>query len=347
VNLRPNDIANMGFARAAGVPVILLGDIDRGGVIAQIVGTKAVIAPEDAALVRGFLVNKFRGDPELFTAGMAVIEAHTEWPGLGLIPHFPDAGRLPAEDAMALRVGRDRRRGGDRPVVVVPVLPCIANFDDFDPLRLEPGVELVMAHEGAPLPPGDLVVLPGSKATIADLETLRSRGWDIDILAHARRGGRVFGICGGYQMLGRMIADPHGLEGPPAVSRGLGLLDVETVLAGDKTLRAVAGATAGDGAAFHGYEMHVGETSGPDRARPLLRFDDGGADGAVSPDGRVAGAYVHGLFGHAAQRSAWLRSLGASESAFDYDATVEATLDALAEHLERHADLDRLLTMAQ
>ena len=347
VNLRANDIANMGFARAAAVPVVLLGDIDRGGVIAQIVGTAAVLDPADAAMVGGFLVNKFRGDPSLFADGMALIEARTGWVGLGLIPFFAKADRLPAEDAMALATRSAHQAGSGKARIVVPVLPCIANFDDFDPLRLEPGVDLVMTKRGAPLPAADLIVLPGSKATMADLAELRRQGWDIDIIAHARQGGRVLGICGGYQMLGRSIADPHGVEGPPGTGPGLGLLDVETVLGGDKTLRAVSGISVADGAAFAGYEMHVGVTSGPDRERPLLRFSDGGGDGATSADGRIGAAYVHGLFAQDAQRKAWLQRLGAPSSGLDYEGTVEATLDALAAHLERCVDLDRVLALAR
>ena len=344
VNLRPNDIANMGFARRADVPVVLIGDIDRGGVIAQIVGTRVVIDPEDAAMVAGFLVNKFRGDPSLFADGMSIIAERTGWPALGLIPHFADAARLPAEDAVALDAPRARGTGIR---VCVPVLPRISNFDDLDPLKLEAGIDLVMVRAGEPLPVCDLVVLPGSKATIPDLAALRREGWDIDILAHARRGGRVLGLCGGYQMLGRRVSDPAGIEGPPGAVDGLGLLDVETVLTGSKVLRPVAGTTVGDGVPFTGYEMHVGETSGPDRARPMLRFDDGADDGATSADGRVSGAYAHGLFAGDRQRGAWLRRLGAPPSGLAYEAEVERVLDGLADHLERHIDLDRLLALAR
>ena len=236
----------------------------------------------------GFLVNKFRGDPSLFAEGMTTIAERTGWPALGLVPHFADASRLPAEDAVAL----DRRtaRNTDATVrIAVPVLPHISNFDDLDPLALEPGIDLAMVRAGAPIPLCDLVILPGSKATIADLVALRKSGWDIDILAHARRGGQVLGLCGGYQMLGRRIADPDGIEGEPGVCDGLGLLDVETVLTGTKLLRAVSGRTIGDDVPFSGYEMHVGETSGPDCKRPMLRFDDGQEDGAISRDGRVRG----------------------------------------------------------
>ena len=231
--------------------------------------------------------------------------------------------------------------------IAVPVLPRISNFDDLDPLRLEPSVTIAMVRNGAPLPPCDLVILPGSKATLADLADLRGLGWDIDILAHARRGGRVLGLCGGYQMLGRRIADPDGIEGSPGEAPGLGLLDVETVLGGDKTLRAVTGRTVADGVPFAGYEMHMGRTDGPDCLRPLLRFADGVPDGAVSASGRVAGAYVHGLFAADAQRGAWLVRLGGEASTMDYEATVEDALDALAAHLERHLDLDALLRLAR
>jgi adenosylcobyric acid synthase len=346
VNLRANDIANMGFARAAGVPVILIGDIDRGGVIAQIVGTKTVIEPEDSAMIAGFLVNKFRGDPALFLPGMEIVTRHTGWPALGLIPHFPDAGRLPAEDAVALD-RRDSATGGDI-VIAVPKLAHIANFDDLDPLRLEPSVRLLMVRPGEPLPgDADLVILPGSKATLADLRDFRRNGWDIDLQAHVRRGGRVLGLCGGYQMLGRTVADPDGIEGPPGSEPGLGLLDVETVLTGDKALTEVTGASAADNAPFHGYEMHVGRTDGADCARPLLRFADGRPDGAVSADGRIRATYVHGLFADDGQRAAWLTWLGGNSARLNYEAEVDRVLDGLADHLAKHIDLDRLLTIAR
>jgi adenosylcobyric acid synthase len=351
VNLRRNDIANMGFARAADVPVILLGDIDRGGVIAQIVGTKAVIDPQDAALVAGFIVNRFRGDPALFADGMDLIARHTGWPALGLVPHFLDAHRLPAEDAATLHRRADPRKAGgkDAPaVVVVPLLPAIANFDDFDPLQAEPGVRVQFVRRGEPLPAdADLVILAGSKATIADLDALRAEGWDIDLKAHARRGGKVLGICGGYQMLGERIEDPDGIEGPPGERAGLGLLAIETALAGTKALRAVTGVSLPDGVPFAGYEMHVGVTRGPALANPLLRLADGRDDGAVSPDGCVAGCYVHGLFGDDRQRARWLEWIGATPGGVAYEAGIDETLDALAAHLERHVDLDRLLSLAR
>ncbi|WP_298425885.1 cobyric acid synthase [Rhodoblastus sp.] len=345
VNLRRGDIANMGFARAHDVPVVLIGDIDRGGVIAQIVGTKAVLDPEDAALVRGFVVNKFRGDASLFSDGMALIAQRTGWAALGLVPFFADAARLPAEDAVAL--SRREANNGAGKVIAVPLLAHISNFDDFDPLKLEPGVDLRLVAPGEPLPPCDLAILPGTKATIADLAFFRVQGWDIDLRAHARRGGRILGICGGYQMLGQKIADPLGMEGPPGEVEGLGLLDVSTELTGEKTLRACSGVSAPEDAAFSGYEMHVGLTKGPDCARPLLRFEDGRADGAISASGAIRACYVHGLFADEAQRAALLNWIGAEPPSLAYEAEVERVLDALADHLETHIDLDALLDLAR
>jgi adenosylcobyric acid synthase len=342
INLRKHDIANMGFARAAEVPVVVVGDIDRGGVIASLAGTKAVLDPEDARLVSGFIVNRMRGDLTLFADGMAEIERRTGWPALGLVPFFEGARRLPAEDAYDLGEARNAR-GNGRIRIAVPLLPRIANFDDLDPLSAEPDVDLVLVKPGEPLPVCDLVVLPGSKATIADLAALRAEGWDIDIAAHVRRGSRVLGLCGGYQMLGRTIADPRGIEGAPSTVPGLGLLEVDTEISGDKSLTEVSGTTLADGVAVRGYEMHMGVTTGPDAARPLIRLDGGRADGAVSADGRVAGTYIHGLFAEDAQRRAWIARLGGMPSALSHEADVERTLDALASHLEAHVDIDRLL----
>ncbi len=345
VNLRSNDIANMGFAVAAKVPVVLIGDIDRGGVIASIVGTKAVLAPEDAALVRGFIANKFRGDPALFSAGMERIAQATGWEALGLVPYFAAARALPAEDALALEQHRPLKPRA-RVRIAVPILTHIANFDDLDPLDAEPEVDLLRVRPGTALPgDADLIVLPGSKATIADLAALRAAGFDIDIAAHRRRGGMILGLCGGYQMLGRSIADPDGIEGPPATVEGLGFVDVVTTLSAEKRLEPVRGAT-NDGAPFAGYEMHMGVTEGPDLARPFARLEDGSAEGAVSADGRVIGTYVHGLFADDRQRAAWLARFRGTASV-TYDALVDATLDDLAAHLATHLDLDRLLTLAK
>ncbi|MCB2116931.1 MAG: cobyric acid synthase [Rhodobacteraceae bacterium] len=342
VNLRRGDIANMGFARAADVPVILAGDIDRGGVIAQIVGTRAVLDPADEALVAGFIVNKFRGDPSLFDEGYRLIEARTGWPGFGVLPHFPDAAKLPAEDALDL--GRESSGGPVR--IACLALSRIANFDDLDPLAQEPGVTLTMVRPGEPIP-GDaaLVILPGSKSTRGDLAFLRAQGWDIDLAAHVRRGGHVLGICGGYQMLGRRIADPEGIEGEAGVTEGLGFLDVETVMTPKKTLTRVDAIHAASGSALRGYEIHIGCSDGPDRARPFARVG-GVPEGAVSPDGRIEGSYLHGMFAEDGFRAAYLARIGVSSSA-GYGAGVETALDALAEHMERHLDIDGLLALAR
>ncbi len=348
VNLRAGDIANMGFARATGTPVVVVGDIDRGGVIASLVGTHAVLEAGDRAMVRGFIVNRMRGDLSLFDEGMAAITRHTGWAGLGLVPFFEGARRLPAEDSGDLEEVVRPAGGEGRLRVAVLVLPRIANFDDLDPLAGEPGVELLMLRDGEPVPAGcDLVVLPGSKATLSDLASLRAAGWDVDVAAHRRRGGRVLGLCGGYQMLGASVADPEGVEGPAGgAAAGLGLLAVETVLTGDKRLEAVRGVSVGDGVACEGYEMHMGRTGGADAARPMLRFEDGRCDGAWSADGLVGGTYLHGLFAGDAQRSAWLRRLGGRGSVRHHAAEVEAALDGLAAHLERHVDVDALLRLA-
>ncbi|MFZ2064367.1 MAG: cobyric acid synthase [Xanthobacteraceae bacterium] len=346
VNLRDNDIANMGFARTADVPVVLIGDIDRGGVIASLVGTKAVIAPQDAAQVCGFIVNKFRGDPALFASGMACIAQLTGWQALGLVPYFPDARLLPAEDALALEQNRPAKAHA-HVRIAVPILPHISNFDDLDPLDAEPAVDLVRVKPGTAMPgDADLIVLPGAKATVADLAALRAAGFDIDIAAHVRRGGLVLGLCGGYQMLGRTVADPDGIEGPPGKVEGLGLLDVDTVLSADKSLEPVRGTTS-DGAPFTGYEMHIGATDGPDRARPFAHLAGGSPEGATAPNGRIAGTYIHGLFADDRQRAAWLKRLSAGPSAVAYEDQIERTLDALAAHLAAHLDLERLLTLAR
>jgi adenosylcobyric acid synthase len=346
VNLRANDLANMGFARAADVPVVLIGDVDRGGVIASLVGTKFVIDAGDAAQIRGFLVNKFRGDPTLFADGMAAIAHATGWEPLGLVPFFADARLLPAEDALGLD-GPPSAKPNARIRIAVPILPHVANFDDLDPLEAEPAVDLVRIRPGDAIPGNaDLIILLGAKATIADLAALHSAGFHIDIAAHVRRGGRVLGLCGGYQMLGRTIRDPLGLEGSVGAADGLGLLDVETTLTRDKRLERVQGVTS-DGIPISGYEMHMGLTEGPDRARPFARLSDGSPEGAVSPDGRVVGTYIHGLFADDRQRSAWLQRFAAGRAAISYDGLIDETLDRLGAHLEAHIDIDHLLSLSR
>ncbi len=345
INLRAGDIANMGFARAAGVPVVLVADIDRGGVIANLVGTAAVLEAGDRAMVAGFVINKFRGDPALFEDGAREIERRTGWRSFGIVPHFAAASRLPAEDSLGIAAAS--REGGL--TVVVPRLPHIANFDDCDPLRLEEAVSLRFAPLDAPLPgDADIVILPGSKSTRADLAALLAAGWDIDLKAFVRRGGMVVGLCGGYQMLGRTVRDPDGLEGPPGESAGLGLLDVTTTLAAPKVTRATRGHSALFGASplpVEGYRIHMGRTEGPDCARPAVQLDTG-PDGAVSPCGRVIGTYVHGLFGADGFRAAFLAAHGRGSS-LAYEAQVDAVLDALADHLAQALDTEALLALAQ
>ena len=343
VNLREGDIANMGFAKAARVPVVLAGDIDRGGVIAQIVGTQVVIDEDDAALIQGFLINRFRGDPTLFDQGYAMIEQQTGWQGFGTLPWFPDAWKLPAEDALDL--GSSKGDGGFK--IVCLGLSRIANFDDLDPLGQEPDVRLTMLRAGEVLPADtDLVIIPGSKSTRGDLEFLRQQGWDIDLQAHVRRGGHVLGICGGYQMLGRKIHDPEGIEGQAGSSEGLGLLDIETTMTADKSLAETTAMHVESHQEFLGYEIHIGQTQGPDCARPFAKIGDR-CEGAISADGRVIGSYFHGMFRNDEFRQVFLRRLGATSSGLDYDATVEAVLEQLADHMEAHLDIDGLLALAR
>lgn len=348
-NLRKNDIANMGLAQVLDLPVVLVGDINRGHVIASLVGAHAVLDTADRAMIRGFVVNKFRGNPQLFEDGVRRIAEHTGWPSIGVVPWLRAASRLPSEDGMQLEEMYASRPSGSRTKIAVPQLSRIANFDDFDPLRAEPDIELVFVPPGRPLPrEAALIVIPGTKSTIADLNFMRSQGWDVDVVAHVRHGGRVLGICGGYQMLGRVVSDPDGIEGPSCTVAGLGLLDVETVMTGDKTLREVFGElldTSGS-VPFAGYEMHVGVTNGPGTARPFLRFGDGATDGAVSADGRIAGCYVHGLFGVTAARSTLISLIGAAPSQDDHAARVDAALDEIAGVLEESLDINALASIA-
>ena len=341
INLRAGDIANMGFASAAQVPVVLCADIDRGGVIASVVGTHALLPPGDLALIRGFFINRFRGDPRLFDDGLAEIIARTRWRSFGVIPWFDAVRDLPAEDVLGLADGT-----GEGLVIVVPRFGRIANFEDLDPLRMEPGVDLRIIEPGTPLPTeAQCVILPGSKATIADLKAFKAQGWDIDLAAHHRRGGMVVGLCGGYQMLGHTVADPGGVEGSPESVDGLGLLPVESVLAGDKTVRFAKGTHLGTGMPVEGYEIHIGRTTGMGNEAAMLMLDSG-PDGAVSADGLVMGTYLHGVFASDTFRAAFLTKLG-GRGHVAYHARVEDALDGLAEHLSVHMDVDGLLTIAR
>lgn len=346
INLRDGDIANMGFALAADVPVALIGDIHRGGIIASIVGTLDVISPEDRDAIKTFLINNFHGDVSLFDDGRTYLEKRTARPCAGILLHFAGAVHLPEEDAVVLEDAS--RIGKGRVKIAVPRLSRIANFDDLDPLKLEADVELEIVQRGQPLPgDADLILILGSKATMSDLKDFRAQGWDIDLAAHVRRGGRVLGLCAGYQMLGIMLHDPEGFEGPAGSAPGLGLLDVETTITADKALEHVSAEHAASGNEVSGYEMHMGRTDGPDRSRPFGRLK-GEPEGAVSADGLAEGTYLHGIFASDEFRAAYLKSLGAQGAGrVDYAASVEAALDDLAAHLERHLDLDLLLSIAQ
>lgn len=345
INLRDRDIANMGFARGAGVPVCLIGDIDKGGVIASLVGTQDVLAPEDAQMIEGFLINKFRGDPALFEDGVRAIEARTGWPCFGVVPWLSAPAVLPAEDAVSLQDLPRSRTGSLK--IVAPMLSRIANFDDADPLRLEPGIDFRWVPPGTPLPrDADLVILFGTKSTIGDLRFLREQGWDHDLIAHARAGGRVLGICGGFQMLGSEIRDPDGHDGPAGHETGLGLLNVRTVMTGDKRVVPATGNCARTGETISGYEIHVGETDGPDTARPFA-IVRGQAEGARSPDNRIQGTYLHGVFEADGFRRSWLSDAGAqTDNEMNFNARIESALDDLAEGVSRAVDIDALLNLA-
>jgi adenosylcobyric acid synthase len=345
INLRGRDIANMGFATRADVPVILVGDIDRGGVIASIAGTHLILPEEDRQMIAGYLINKFRGDVTLFDDGIAAIERFTNWRCFGIVPWLKEAALLPSEDSVIL----ERLASGEKKAlkVAVPMLGRIANFDDLDPLRAEPQVEVVFVPPGKPLPAdAGLVVIPGSKSTIGDLLKFRENGWSSDLADHRRRGGHIVGICGGYQMLGRLVRDPDGVEGTVTEMEGLGLLDVETVMEPEKTVRNVSAHSVRFGTPLSGYEIHLGRTVGPDCLRPTVVIN-GADDGATSSDGKVFGTYLHGLFGADAFRARFLESLGIAGSGVDYRAEVDRALDAIANHLETHLDCDAIFALAR
>lgn len=342
INLRQGDIANMGFAHAANLPVLLIGDIHRGGVIASIAGTYHFISDKDAARLKGFIINNFHGDIKLFDEGRDILEEATNTPCIGIVPHFADAAKLPAEDAVALETASTLGNGNFH--ICVPRLSRIANFDDLDPLKLENDVTLEIIQPGTPIPAhADLIIIPGTKATIADMKYLRAQGWDIDILAHARRGGHVLGLCGGYQMLGKTISDPDGIEGEPETIKGLGLLNIETNLIGDKTLTNVSGHCVKTNTDISGYEIHIGQTSGPDCSNPFANIN-GQNEGACN--GNISGTYLHGCFTNDTFRQAFLKSLGVATSHLAFNDVIDQTLNNLANYLEQSLDLDLILKIA-
>ncbi|MEZ2417040.1 cobyric acid synthase [Luteibacter sp. RCC_6_2] len=335
INLRERDIANMGYAEAVDCPVVLVADIDRGGVFAHLVGTLALLAESERARIVGFVINRFRGDIALLQPGLDWLERETGKPVLGVLPYLHGLV-LEAEDALP-RHRSERPRSALR--VAVPALPRISNHTDLDALRLHPEVDCLFVGPGDVFPPCDLIVLPGSKSTRADLVWLRAQGWDEAILRHVRYGGRVIGICGGMQMLGRAVHDPDGIEGQEGSSEGLGLLDLETTLAPTKQLRNVHGRLAESHAAVSGYEIHCGVSEGPAMATPAVWLDDGRGDGARSDDGRVIGTYLHGVFDHPEALATWLRGAGLhATTPFDIQAQREATLERLADTVDAHMD---------
>ncbi len=335
INLRAGDIANMGFATVADVPVILVGDIDRGGVIASLAGTHAILPKADRDMIAGYIINKFRGDVSLFDDGLAAIKSFTGWDCFGVVPWLKAAALLPPEDSVVL----ERMSGADqkgKSVIAVLVLDRIANFDDLYPLKGEPGIDLRFVHAGESIPAeAALVIIPGSKSTISDLQRLRDNGWEHDVQAHAGRGGHVLGICGGYQMLGQMVSDPLGIEGGLKEIAGLGLLDVETVMAPEKVVCNNSAVSALYDLPLEGYEIHLGVTSGPDARRPFA-YIQGRLDGAVSANGRILGTYLHGLFSSDQFRARFLAELGISAGKSSYWQSVEGALDDIAFKLEKY-----------
>ena len=335
INLRAGDIANMGFAEAVDCPVLLVADIDKGGVFAHLVGTLELLEPSEQARIKGFVINRFRGDIALLKPGLDWLEQRTGKPVLGVLPYLSDF-HLEAEDAVQV-LQPDKTGAVLR--VAVPVLPRISNHTDFDPLRLHPQVDLQFVAPGQPIPAADLIILPGSKSVRADLARLREHGWDVAIARHLRYGGKLLGICGGLQMLGTRIDDPHGLEGPAGSSEGLGLLDFSTVLEAEKQLRNVRGQLALDGLDVSGYEIHAGVSNGPALANPAVRLDDGRSDGAISADGQVMATYLHGLFEQPAACAALLTWAGLREAQqVDYHARRERDIERLADLVEAHLD---------
>lgn len=363
INLREGDIANMGFAEAVDCPVILIADIDRGGVFAHLVGTLALLSESERARVAGFVINRFRGDIALLQPGLDWLERETGKPVLGVLPYLHGL-HLEAEDALpspGLRPpsprGRgftsgERRNGNEKEElrIVVPVTPRISNHTDFDPLRLHPQVDFRFIHPGETPPPGDLVILPGSKSVRADLSFLRTTGWEAYLRRHLRYGGKLLGICGGFQMLGQAIHDPLGLEGETGSRAGFGWLDLSTVLEPEKQLRNVRGELTLENAPVTGYEIHAGVTKGPVLERPFARLTDRN-DGACSADGQIMGTYLHGLFESTAATDAILRWAGLAEPETpDYAAIREAEIDRLADAVGAHLDMnaiDRIMSLTR
>lgn len=349
INLKAGDIVNMRVARHAQAPVLLVGDIDRGGVFAALVGTMVLLEPEERALVKGFVINKFRGDISLLGDGLHLLQQRAFGvPTLGVIPHLPDIG-IAAEDSVALE-GREHKAGAAGVDIVVIRLPCISNFDDFDPLAGEPGVTVRYVSRLDALGHPAAIILPGSKMTLADLAWLNETGLAERLVSLARSGTPTVGICGGYQILGHSLIDPAGVEASPgAAAAGLGLLPLATTFAGDKrtvqvqaTLQTETGPFAPlRGSPIQGYEIHMGRSrpvNGADAPPLCLIGRDRHADGLVSNGGKIWGTYLHGIFDNDILRHAWLRSLGWQGAGQRFDR--EQAYNRLADHVQAHLDMD-------
>ncbi|MGV8892206.1 MAG: cobyric acid synthase [Burkholderiaceae bacterium] len=341
INLRERDIANMGFAEAVDCPVILVADIDRGGVFAHFVGTLACLSDSERARIIGFVINRFRGDISLLEPGLDWLEQQTGKPVLAVLPYLHGLF-LDAEDAI-----QPGQTSGGKFRIVVPVFPRISNHTDFDALRAHPDVNLIFVGPGHAIPPADLIILPGSKNTRADLDWLKAQGWQDALTKHVRYGGKLIGICGGYQMLGQSVTDPHGVEGAAGVTPALGLLDIDTLLTKDKHLSQVTGhcafvdtyidanADANAKIPVEGYEIHMGISHGPALARPVFIINDGiqsRPEGARSTDDQILGTYLHGLFDHPAACAALLRWAGLeTDNTVDLGQLRERSLDRIAD----------------
>jgi adenosylcobyric acid synthase len=347
INLRENDIANMGFAEAVDCPVVIVGDIDRGGVFAQFVGTLELLSDSERARTRGLVINRFRGDVSLLEPGLDWLTERTGKAVYGVLPWL-DGLHLEAEDALSRAPATAADDTGESLRVIVPAIPRISNHTDFDPLRLHPRVDFRYVGPDDPIPPADLVILPGSKNTRADLAWLRARGWADALARHLRYGGRVMGICGGFQMLGHAVHDPDGVEGEAGSSDGFALLDVETTLRPAKQLRRVTGRLCFADARVSGYEIHAGVTPGNGVAGCVAELESG-ADGARSADGRVLGTYLHGVFDEPEARDVFLRwaGLGDPGDAPDYDTLRQQGIDRLADACEAHLDLASLFGLLE
>ena len=340
INLRAGDIANMGFAEAVDCPVLIVADIDRGGVFAHLVGTLALLSESEQARVHGFIINRFRGNIALLQPGLDWLEQRTGKPVLGVLPYLHGL-HLEAEDAISSELVESIQHVIR---ITVPVLPHISNHTDFDPLRLHPQVNLQFIAPGATPPAADLVILPGSKNVRSDIEWLHAQGWDEYLARHLRYGGKLMGICGGLQMLGTAVHDPHGIEGASGSSTGLGYLDYTTTLQPHKQLHNVQGRLATTGETVSGYEIHAGISEGQALNHPFALLDDGRSDGAISADGRIMATYLHGVFEMPEALSALLQWAGLrAPQAFDYHALREQQLERLADTLEIHLDMARIL----